>query len=396
MFKNIEETDFAGKRVIIRVDYNVPLDKNRNIIDDRRIISSFPTLKKVLNDGGIPIIISHLGRPDGIKNNDFSLKPIAKYLEENLKTKVLFIDNCMSSLEMNEINTLKSGEIALLENIRFYSQEENNDENFANSLSKYADMYINDAFGTAHRAHASTHAIASKFAEKFVGKLMEKELTFFEDVIKNPNRPFTAIIGGAKISGKIDVIKQLYDKCDNILLGGGMIFTFFKALGLEIGKSIVEIEKLELAKSLISSAIDNNVNLLLPVDVVVADRFNNDSNFKTVNINEIPNNMLGLDIGVKTVNLYLDVLSASNTILWNGPLGVFEMSNFEYGTFSVAKHMAELTKKNVTTIIGGGDSAAAIKKFGLENEYTHVSTGGGASLELLEGKHLPGIEVLRY
>lgn len=396
MFKNIEETDFAGKRVIIRVDYNVPLDKNRNIIDDRRIISSFPTLKKVLNDGGIPIIISHLGRPDGIKNNDFSLKPIAKYLEENLKTKVLFIDNCMSSLEMNEINTLKSGEIALLENIRFYSQEENNDENFANSLSKYADMYINDAFGTAHRAHASTHAIASKFAEKFVGKLMEKELTFFEDVIKNPNRPFTAIIGGAKISGKIDVIKQLYDKCDNILLGGGMIFTFFKALGLEIGKSIVEIEKLELAKSLISSAIDNNVNLLLPVDVVVADRFNNDSNFKTVNINEIPNNMLGLDIGVKTVNLYLDVLSASNTILWNGPLGVFEMSNFEYGTFSVAKHMAELTKKNVTTIIGGGDSAAAIKKFGLENKYTHVSTGGGASLELLEGKHLPGIEVLRY
>lgn len=395
MIRSIDNYNFKDKKALIRVDYNVPLDGELNITDDKRIIESLPTIKKVLSDGGMPILISHLGRPKGHRIESMSLKPVADYLSKKLHSTVHFATDCNTNIASEVVSDSNYGDVVLLENLRFYAEEEANDEKFASNLAALADVYINDAFGTAHRAHASTYAVARKFDNRFAGKLIEKEIEYLENTVNAPKRPFTAIIGGAKVSGKIDVIENLFTKCDNILIGGGMVFTFLKAQGKEIGKSLVEEDRIDMATKLIAEAKENNVNLLLPIDVVVAAEFKNDTYFENVSINDIPQNMMGLDIGEKTTSKYKKLIEESNTILWNGPMGVFEMDNFANGTIGVAKAMANATSKGANTIVGGGDSVAAIRKLGFEKNISHISTGGGASLEFLEGKKLPGIEALR-
>lgn len=385
--------ELKGKKVLVRVDFNVPMSKDEQprITDDKRIIESLPTIRKIVNDGGKVILMSHMGRPKGEKNLKYSLAPVAEHLSRILNKGVYFSDDCIGEDTAKIVNDLKDGDILLLENLRFYNEEEKNDENFAKKLASYGDVYINDAFGTAHRAHASTEGVTKFISKCAAGYLMQKELEYLSKAVANPEHPYIAILGGSKISGKIDVIKNLLGKADKILIGGGMVFTFYKAMGHEIGKSILEEDKLELAKELIA---ESKGKLMLPVDIVVADKFENDAQSSVVWGNEMPADKIGMDIGPESVKQFREELLAAKTIVWNGPMGVFEMDNFAKGTFEIAKALVEATNKEAVTIIGGGDSAAAIAKAGLENEVSHVSTGGGASLEFLEGKVLPGVEAL--
>lgn len=385
--------ELRSKKVLVRVDFNVPMSKENEgqITDDKRIVESLPTIRKIISEGGKLILMSHMGRPKGEKNLKYSLRPIAMHLSELLDKPVLFADDCIEESTEAIVNDLQDGDILLLENLRFYNEEEKNNPEFAKKLASYGDIYINDAFGTAHRAHASTEGVTKYIKTNAAGYLMEKELAYLSKAIANPEHPYAAVLGGSKISGKIDVIKNLLGKADKILIGGGMIFTFYKAMGYEIGKSLLEEDKVELAKELIAEA---GTKLMLPVDVVCADKFENSAKFSTYKADSIPADMIGMDIGPETIKLFMEELLKAKTIVWNGPMGVFEMDNFAKGTFEVAAALAEATKKGAVTVIGGGDSAAAIAKTGLEKQVSHVSTGGGASLEFLEGKTLPGVEAL--
>lgn len=393
MIKSIYDTLFNEKRVLVRVDFNVPFDSNGKISDDTRISAALTTIDKIIDDGGIPVLCSHLGRPKGI-DKKFSLKPVADYLADVFGYKVHFVDDCIGDSAKKSVEAATPGEIILLENLRFYKEEEANDLNFAKQLSELADCYVNDAFGAAHRAHASTEAVAHLFEERYAGALMINELDYLNKAVKNPIKPMTAVIGGSKVSGKIDVITNLMEICDTILIGGGMMFTFYKAQGLEIGKSILESDKIELAKEILEKAKTKNVKLLLPKDVLVADKFENEANIKSVAYDNMPNDMIGMDIGEETIKMYSEIITNSKTIVWNGPMGVFEMSNFAKGTNSIAYALVEATKKGAITIVGGGDSSAAITQLDLEKSISHLSTGGGASLEFLEGKTLPGVAAL--
>lgn len=382
-----------SKKVLVRVDFNVPMSKESEgvITDDKRIVESLPTINKVISEGGRLILMSHMGRPKGEKNLKYSLRPIAIHLSELLNKPVLFADDCIGESTSAIVNDLQDGDILLLENLRFYNEEEKNNPEFAEKLASYGDIYINDAFGTAHRAHASTEGVTKYIKTCAAGYLMQKELEYLSKAVASPEHPYVAILGGSKISGKIDVIKNLLGKADRILVGGGMIFTFYKAMGYEIGKSLLEEDRVELAKELLAEA---GSKLVLPSDVVIADKFENDASYSTVDAGKIPADKIGMDIGAKTIASFRDEILKAKTVVWNGPMGVFEMDNFAKGTFEVAKALAEATKKGAVTVIGGGDSAAAIAKAGLEKEVSHVSTGGGASLEFLEGKTLPGVEAL--
>lgn len=393
--KFLADAELTGKRVLVRVDFNVPLDENQNITDDTRIISSLPTINTIIDKGGIPILISHLGRPKGEPNNKLSLKPVAEFLRNKLNYKVFFADDCIGEAAVNAVNHAKHGDIVLLENLRFHKEETANDTEFARQLAALADVYVNDAFGTAHRAHASTYAVAQFFKRKYAGLLLEKEIRYFETILNKPVKPFLAILGGAKISGKIDVIKNLITKCDVILIGGGMIFTFLKAMGMEIGQSLVEEDKIDLAKETLEMAKVNAINIVLPIDIVVAKEFNNNAEHKVVRTDSIPPDYMGLDIGPETIELFKKEIDLAETILWNGPLGVFEMPNFAKGTLEITRSLAKATQRGAITVVGGGDSVAAIKQIGMENKFSHVSTGGGASLEYLEGIELPAITALK-
>ncbi|MDP3024218.1 MAG: phosphoglycerate kinase [candidate division Zixibacteria bacterium] len=389
----IDDLKLKDKRVLVRVDFNVPLNEKKEVADDTRIVESLPTIKKILAEGGKAILMSHLGRPKG-KDPNLSLAPVAKRLEKLLGKPVKFVSDCIGPMVEKAVSELKPGECLLLENLRFYPQEEKNDPEFAKSLAKLGDVYINDAFGTAHRAHASTEGVTKYFKECAAGYLMQKELKYLSMALSQPKRPFVAILGGSKISGKIDVIKNLMDKVDTLLIGGGMAFTFYKALGKEIGSSLVETDKIELAKEILQEADKKKVDLELPLDFVIALEAKEDAATKVVDKDNIPAGWKGLDIGPKTEELFKQKIKKANTIVWNGPMGVFEVEKFARGTMEVAKELAEVTRKNAVTIVGGGDSIAALAKANLEKKMTHVSTGGGASLEFLEGKTLPGIAAL--
>lgn len=391
---SIDNVELKGKRVLVRVDFNVPFDENLKITDDRRITSALPTINKIIKEGGKAILMSHLGRPKGQPKPEFSLKPVAVRLEELVEAKVRFAEDCIGENVKNIVNKMNDGEVLLLENLRFHSEEEKNNPEFAKQLAEFGDVYINDAFGSAHRAHASTEGVTKFIKTCAAGYLMQKELDYLGKAVAEPKRPFTAILGGAKISGKIDVIENLLPKVDNLIIGGGMAYTFFKAKGFEIGTSLLEADKLDLAKEIIAKAENSNAKFLLPVDVVVAEEFKNESPSEVVDIEKIPADKMGLDVGPKSIELFNDIIKNSNTVIWNGPLGVFEFPNFADGTNSIANALAEATSNGAITVIGGGDSASAIKKAGLEDKVTHVSTGGGASLEFLEGKILPGVAAL--
>lgn len=393
----IEKKSLQGKRVLIRVDFNVPLDENRNITDTRRIDETLPTIKAVLENGGKAILMSHLGRPKGERNPKYSLDVVAKYLSEKLPVKVYFSEDCISDSNEELINSMKAGEVLLLENLRFYKEEEKNDPEFAKKLASYGDIFINDAFGTAHRAHASTEGVTHYITQCAAGFLMEKELTYLSRAIVNPERPLCAILGGSKISGKIDVIENLMKIADVILIGGGMMFTFYKALGYEIGNSIIEEDRMEMAQTVLDKAIEQGKKLLLPDDILIANKLESGAETRVVEKNGITGDYLhwiGVDIGPKTISIFREEILNSRTIVWNGPMGVFEIDEFSKGTFEIARALVEATQKGNTTIIGGGDSAAAIAKAGLDKKVSHVSTGGGASLEFLEGKTLPGVAAL--
>jgi len=395
--KLINENKIKGKNILVRVDFNVPLDESRNITDPKRITESLPTINAITKAGGKCILMSHLGRPKGEKNMKYSLDVIAEYLAKYIDKRVLFSDDCISPDNIEVIKNMKEGDVLLLENLRFYKDEEKNVPEFAKKLAAYGDIYVNDAFGSAHRAHASTEGVTHFIKICAAGYLMEKELKYLSAAINNPARPLCAILGGSKISGKIDVLENLLSIADSILIGGGMMFTFYKAMGLNIGKSILEDDKVELAKTILEKAKTMKKELILPLDFIVADKFENTANIKIIDFDKMTsdlNDWMGMDIGPKTIGNYKTIIEKSRTIVWNGPMGVFEMDNFSKGTFEVAKAMAAATGKGAVTIIGGGDSASAIAKAGLENAVTHVSTGGGASLEFLEGKKLPGVEAL--
>lgn len=394
MIHSIEDLTVQGKKVLVRVDFNIPLDDDGHITDDKRIVESLPTINYLTSQGAIVILMSHLGRPKGKKNTKYSLLPVAEHLRTLVGSKVHFASDCIGAEAVNTVGSAQAGEIVLLENLRFYSEEEANETSFAQALASLGDVYVNDAFGTAHRAHASTEGMAKLFKERAAGYLMMKELKYLGDALGNPQRPFTAILGGSKVSGKIDVIEQLLNKCDSILIGGGMMFTFYKAMGYQVGTSLVEEDKIELAGMIIEKAKSNNVKLMLPTDTVLADSFSNEANIQSVHVDSIPSGWMGLDIGSNTIQDFRNEILNSKTIVWNGPMGVFEMSNFETGTKAIAQALADATKNGAITVIGGGDSAAAIAQFGLEKEVSHVSTGGGASLEFLEGKILPGVQAL--
>ncbi len=390
----IDKVDLKNKRVLVRVDFNVPLDENLNITDDIRITSSLPTIKKIISEGGKSILMSHMGRPKGKVNPKYSLRPAAKRLGELLNKEVKLATDCIGDEVKKMVASMSKGDVVLLENLRFHEEEEKNDLKFAKELASLGDVYIDDAFGSAHRAHASTEGVTKFIKICAGGYLMQKELDYLGSAVSNPKKPYCAILGGAKISGKIDVINNLLEKVDTMIVGGGMAFTFFKAQGKEIGKSLLEEEKVDLAKQLLERVKKFNIKFLLPLDVVVADEFKNESPSQTVSVENIPSEKMGLDIGPETIKLFKDEIKKSKMIVWNGPMGVFEMDNFSKGTFAIAQGLAEATSMGAVTIIGGGDSAAAISKAGLEGKVSHVSTGGGASLEFLEGKILPGVAAL--
>ncbi len=389
MKKTVKDYNYDGKTVIVRCDFNVPMDENQNITDDIRIKSSLQTINYLLDEGARVVLMSHLGRPKGEAKPEFSLAPVAKRLSELLNKPVKFLDDDMVVSEdvKSEVKDMKAGEVALLQNTRYRKEEEKNEENFAKDLSSLADIYINDAFGTSHRAHASNVGVSS-FIPSGLGFLVEKEVEIIGKALENPKRPFVAILGGAKVSDKIGVIENLLNIVDTIIIGGGMAYTFFKAKGYEIGTSLLEEDKVDLAKTLIEKAKDKNVDFLLPQDIVVAKEFKNDTEIQTVDADKMPSDMMGLDIGPKTIDLFSEKIKIAETVIWNGPVGVFEMENFAKGTNSIAKALAD---SKAITIVGGGDSASAVEKAGFADAITHISTGGGASLELMEGKILPGI-----
>lgn len=395
--------DLKGKRVLVRADFNVPLDPQGNITDDTRIRASLPTIQALAQAGAKVILTSHLGRPIQkdkatgaiqIAREGNSLAPVAVRLAQLLGQPVAFAPDCIGPEAEAVVSSLENGQVALLENVRFHPEEEANDPEFARKLASLADLFVNDAFGSAHRAHASTAGVTAYLQPAVAGYLVEKELQFLSGAIENPQRPLAAIIGGSKVSTKIGVIERLLEKVDKLLLGGGMIFTFYQAQGIPTGKSLVETDKLDLARSLMEKAKARGVELLLPVDVVVADRFDKDANAQTVSIHAIPEDWMGLDIGPESVKAFQAALQGCKTVVWNGPMGVFEFDRFAAGTEAIARTLADLTQAGAITIIGGGDSVAAVEKVGLADKMTHISTGGGASLELLEGKELPGIAAL--
>ncbi len=391
----IDNYNFSGKRALIRVDFNVPLDAEFNITDDSRITAALPTIHKIIKDGGSVILMSHLGRPKEGPTDKYSLKHIVSHLSKLLGINVKFANDCAGADAIEYSKNLKSGEVLLLENLRFYKEEEKGNEEFAEKLSKLGDFYVNDAFGTAHRAHASTAIIAKFFpAAKCFGYVMAKEVANAEKVMHNPQRPFTAIVGGAKVSDKILIIENLLNIADNIIIGGGMSYTFIKAQGGQIGKSLFEEERVELTKEILTRAEAKGVKIYLPVDSIIADNFSNDANTENKQSNEIPDSWMGLDIGKEATETYKKVITESKTILWNGPMGVFEMDAFANGTKQVALSLADATSNGAFSLIGGGDSAAAIHKFHLEDKVSYVSTGGGALLEYFEGKELPGIAAI--
>jgi phosphoglycerate kinase len=391
----IDFLNFSGKKALIRVDFNVPLDDKFNITDDNRMVGAIPTIEKILNDGGSVILMSHLGRPKDGPTEKYSLKHLVRHLAILLNRDVQFADDCIGGSAISKAEGLKSGEVLLLENLRFYKEEEKGDEAFAEKLAALGEVYVNDAFGTAHRAHASTAIIAKFFpAAKYFGYLMAGELANAEKILNHAEKPFTAIMGGAKVSDKILLIEQLLEKVDNLIIGGGMAYTFAKAQGGQIGNSLVEDDKLDLAVELLKKAKAKNVNLLLPVDSLIADAFAADASTEIAKNNAIPLGWMGLDIGPESVRSFIEVVKSSKTILWNGPMGVFEMQKFESGTKSVAEAVVAATKNGAFSLIGGGDSAAAVAKFGFEDDVSYVSTGGGALLEYMEGKELPGVRAI--
>ena len=393
--KTVDQYNFAGKKALVRVDFNVPLDKEYNITDDTRIRAAVPTIQKILADGGAVILMSHLGRPKTGPEEKYSLKHLVHRLSQTFNTDVKFADDCMSEKALHMAQELQPGQILLLENLRFYKEEEKGDLDFAQKLSRLGDVYVNDAFGTAHREHASTAVIARFFPnDRVCGYVMQAELDNARRVLDNVERPYTAIMGGAKISDKIMIIERLLDKVDNLIIGGGMAYTFFKAMGGTIGNSLVEADKLDLALELIQKAKDKGVNLLLPQDSVVADAFSNDANIELQDNMHIHTNWMGLDIGPEARESFETVIRNSKTILWNGPMGVFEMSNFSLGTKAVADAVVDATRAGAFSLIGGGDSAAAVNLFGYGEQVSYVSTGGGALLEYMEGKVLPGVHAL--
>ena len=392
--KNVDSLNFAGKKALIRVDFNVPLDEQLHVSDDTRIQAAVPTIKKILKDGGSAILMSHLGRPKGGPEDKYSLKHIVSAVEAALGQKISFASDCIGEEAIQKAAQLGAGQVLLLENLRFYKEEEKGDEAFAAKLAQLGDVYVNDAFGTAHRAHASTAVIAANFSQKVAGYLMESELTNADKVLGNPDRPYTAIMGGAKIADKILIIERLLEKVDNLIIGGGMSYTFAKAQGGSIGTSLLEADKLDFVLELMEKAKAKGVNLILPIDTVIADDFSNTANQGLVDKGEIPDNWMGLDIGPKTRELFGKVILESKTILWNGPMGVFEMESFDKGTKAIAEYVAEATRNGAFSLIGGGDSAAAVNKFGYTDQVSYVSTGGGALLEHMEGKVLPGVAAL--
>lgn len=393
--KTISSFNFAGKKAVIRVDFNVPLNDKFEITDETRIKATIPTITKILKDGGSAVLMSHLGRPKDGPIEKYSLKHLVKRLSEVFGTTVKFAPDCIGDEAVSMAAALKPGEILLLENLRFYKEEEKGDIEFAKKLARYGNVWVNDAFGTAHRAHASTAVMGQFFTDRVCGLVMQAELDNAEKVLGNPDRPFTAIMGGSKISDKILVIEKLLDKVDNLIIGGGMSYTFTKAFGGNIGKSICELDKLDLAKELVAKAEKKGVKIYLPIDSVIADDFKNDANRQTVDAKEIPDGWEGLDIGAKSIELFSKIVSESKTVMWNGPMGVFEFPNFAVGTESIARAVVAATKKGGFSLIGGGDSASAINNLGFGDDVSYVSTGGGALLEYLEGKELPGVAALR-
>lgn len=388
--KTVRDIDVAGKRVLVRVDFNVPLDKNGLVSDDTRIVEALPTINYLVEQGAKVILVSHLGRPKGQINEKYKMDPVAQKLSELLGREVVKVDECVGDEPLDAIGRMRGGDVVLLENVRFHPEEEKNDEKFSRQLADLADIFVNDAFGTAHRAHASTAGV-SEFLPAVAGFLMEKELDILGRLLIHPERPFLAIIGGAKVSDKIAVISNLLDKVDTMVIGGGMSNTFLKAQGYDVGKSLLETDKIDLAKGLVAEAKNKGVKVLLPVDVVVAPGAAPDAEQKTVPAGQIPPDWMALDIGQETVALFVEAMKSASTIVWNGPMGVFEMAPFAKGTEAIALAMAE---SKAATIIGGGDSASAVKKAGVADKITHISTGGGASLEFLEGKVLPGVAAL--
>jgi phosphoglycerate kinase len=393
--KTIDTISFKNKRALIRVDFNVPLDEKFNVMDDTRIRAAIPTIKKIITDGGSVILMSHLGRPKGGYEEKYSLKHIIPTVEKLLGTSVKFASDCIGSSVKQLALELNSGEILLLENLRFHKAETTGTESFAQELASLGNVYVNDAFGTAHRAHASTAIIAKFFpTNKYFGYVMAGEISSIDKVLNSAEKPFTVIIGGAKVSGKILLIEKLLNKVDSLLIGGGMSYTFIKALGGKIGNSLVEEDKMEFALKILKEAKEKNVKIYLPVDTIIAETFSNSSAFKKSDINNIPNGWLGLDIGEETEKIYTDVITKSKTILWNGPMGVFEMSNFEHGTKSIASAVVAATKNGAYSLIGGGDSVTAINKYKMGDKVSYVSTGGGALLEYIESGTLPGVEAI--
>ena len=396
IMKTVDSINFLGKRAVIRVDFNVPLNEKFEVTDETRIKAAIPTIKKILKDGGSVVLMSHLGRPKDGPADKYSLKHIVKNISVDLGVEVKFVNDCISDEAFKMSSSLKSGDVLLLENLRFYKEEEKGDEAFAQKLSKHGDIYVNDAFGTAHRAHASTTIIAKFFddAHKCFGYVMAGEVASITKVLNHSEKPFTAIIGGAKVSDKILIIEQLMSKAQHIIIGGGMAFTFVKAMGGKIGKSLCEDDRLEIAKDLITKAKQKGVQLHLPTDAVIADNFSNDANHKNSPINSIPDGWMGLDIGPETAKHFSEVIKNSKTILWNGPMGVFEMSNFEHGTKVVAESIVKATANGSYSLIGGGDSVAAINKYNMADKVSYVSTGGGALLEYIEQGSLPGVKAI--
>lgn len=392
--KTINDYNFKDKKALVRVDFNVPLNDRQEVGDTSRIEGAKPTVDKILKDGGSAILMSHLGRPKG-PDQENSLKNIVSKTSEILGVDVKFVEESVGEKAQEAARDLKPGEVLLLENLRFHSEEEKGDEEFAKKLASLGDIYVNDAFGTAHRAHASTTIVAQFFEDKCLGSLLAKEIDSLEKVLGSSKKPVTAVLGGAKVSTKITVIENILDKIDHLIIGGGMTYTFTKAQGGKIGNSLVEEDKLELALDILRQADEKGVKIHLPVDAVIADSFSEDADTKIVAVDEIPDDWMGLDIGPETVKKFGDVLEESKTILWNGPLGVFEMQPFAKGTIAVGEHIAAATKNGAFSLVGGGDSVAAVKQFGLEDKVSYVSTGGGAMLEMLEGKSLPGIEALK-
>lgn len=392
--KTVNDINFSGKKALIRVDFNVPLDENFKVTDTNRIEAAKPTIDKILKDGGSVILMSHLGRPKA-QEEKYSLKHIVATVSQILGTQVAFASDCISAEAQEKAQALQPGQVLLLENLRYYKEEEAGDVEFSKKLAALGDVYVNDAFGTAHRAHASTTIIAQFFPQdKYFGLLLAKEIESLDKVLKNSEKPVTAILGGSKVSSKITVIENILDKIDHLIIGGGMTFTFIKALGGQIGSSICEDDKLDLALEILEKAKAKNVSVHLPVDMIIADKFANDANTQMVDVNQIPEGWQGLDVGSATLENFKSIILNSKTILWNGPVGVFEMENFAKGTITLGDFIAEATQKGAFSLVGGGDSVAAVKQFGLEPKMSYVSTGGGAMLEMLEGRILPGIDAI--